>query len=75
VRGRWEAQQELWRAEEAERRRIKNTKESREELFAIIDEWDLTRRIERFFDGAAQRAAALDDEERSAVLDRLDTAG
>jgi hypothetical protein len=70
-RQKWEAQQVKWRAEEAERRRIQNTKESREELFAIIEAWGVAKQIEGFFEDAERRAAELDEDSKNAVLERL----
>lgn len=61
-RQKWKAQQVKWRAEEAERRRIQNTKESREELFAIIEAWGVAKQIEGFFEDAQRRAAELDED-------------
>lgn len=70
----FEAQMAKWRAEEAERRRIQNIKESKDELFAIIDAWDTARRLEGFFEDARRRASELDDEANHAILERLDRA-
>lgn len=67
----WEAQQEKWRHEEAERRRVQNTKESREQLFGIIEAWGVAKRIEGFFEDAERRAADLSDMDREALRDRL----
>jgi len=70
-RQKWEAQQEIRRREEAERRAAQALKESREELLQIIDRWGRANRIEQFFRDAEQRAAGLGDEERLRLLDRL----
>lgn len=67
----WEAQHERWQREEAERRRAQNIKESREQLFALIEAWGLAKRIEGFFEDAECRAAVLGQEDREALLDRL----
>lgn len=67
----WEAQHERWQREEAERRRIENIKESREQLFGLIEAWGLAKRIEGFFEDTERRAAALGEQERVALLDRL----
>jgi len=67
----WEAQQERWRREEAERRRVQNIKESREQLFGLIEAWGLAKRIEGFFEDAERRATSLGEEDREALLDRL----
>lgn len=66
-----EIQHEEWRREEAERRRVQKTKESREHLFAIIDGWGAAKRIEGFFEDAERRAASLGADERDAMRDRL----
>jgi hypothetical protein len=70
-RQKWEAQREIWRREEAERRAAQALKESREELLQVIDRWGRATRIEQFFREAEQRAAGLSDEERLRLLDRL----
>jgi len=66
-----EIQREVWRREEAERRRAQNTKESREDLFALIEDWGVAKQIEGFFEDAERRAAGLGDDEREAIRDRL----
>jgi hypothetical protein len=70
-RRQWEVQQERWRREEAERRRVQCIKESREQLFAIIETWGLAKRVEGFFEDAEMRAAGFQGEDREALLDRL----
>jgi hypothetical protein len=70
-RQRWEVQQREWRREEAERQRVQAIKESREQLFAIIDAWGVAKRIEAFFDDAERRSANLGNEDRGALVDRL----
>jgi hypothetical protein len=67
----WEAQHERWQREEAERRRVQHIKESREQLFAIIQAWGLAKQIEGFFEDAERRAADRHEEDREALLDRL----
>jgi len=67
----WETQQAKWHAEQLERRRIQNTKESRDELFAIIEAWGVAKQIEGFFEDAHRRAAELDEDTRDTILDRL----
>jgi hypothetical protein len=67
----WEAEHERWQREEAERRRVQHTKESREQLFAIIQAWGLAKQVEGFFEDAERRAAGLPEQEREALLDRL----
>lgn len=67
----WEVKQCEWARQEAERRRVQNIKDSREELFKIVESWGLTIQIEHFFEDAKRRAAALPDEERLAIEQRL----
>jgi hypothetical protein len=70
-RQQWEEQRRQWQREEAERLRIRNIKDSREELFAIIEAWDVAKRTEEFFNDAERRAEGLDTEARQILLDRL----
>lgn len=70
-RQKWEAQQEIWRQEEAERHAAQALKESRDELLQIIDRWERANRIEQFFRDSEQRAAGLSDAERLRLLERL----
>ncbi len=70
-RQQWEAQQAKWRAEEVERRRVQNIKESREQLFAIIEAWGVAQQIEAFFEDAGRRAAQLAENEKNEFLGRL----
>jgi hypothetical protein len=70
-RQRWAAQKLVRDSEEAERRRIKAEKDSREELSCIINAWAEAKRIEEFFVDAERRAADLSDDEIGIVLDRL----
>ena len=67
----WEAQREQWRREEAERRAERALKDSREDLLRIINGWAESNRIEQFFLDAERRAAALTDNERLKILERL----
>lgn len=66
-----EAQQAKWRAEEAERRRVQNIKESREHLFAIIERWGVAKQVEGFFEDAERRAAGLGESDKNDILERL----
>jgi hypothetical protein len=70
-RQRWEAECRERDRREQERRRAQAVKESREQLFAIVDAWALADRIERFFDDAERRASALNSDDRAALLDRI----
>lgn len=67
----WEAKQIIWRREEAERRRIKAEKDSREELLEIIEAWAEAKRLEEFFADAELRVADLGDEEKRRLQERL----
>lgn len=68
---RWEAMQEKWRQEQAERRWAKAIKDSREELTALIEVWAEAKRIDDFFKDAEQRLEGLNDEDRAGILERL----
>ncbi|AJY69832.1 hypothetical protein RW64_09675 [Geobacter sulfurreducens] len=70
----WEAQQIIWRREEEERRRVKAIKESREELAEIIKAWVKAKGIEEFFADIERRAANLDEEQKTIVMERLNQA-
>ncbi len=70
-RQQWEAKQVIWRREEEERRRIKAIKDSREELSEIIKAWAKAKRIEDFFADVERRAANLEENQKTAVLERL----
>lgn len=67
----WEDRQIVWRREEEERRRIKAEKDSREELFEIIEAWAEAKRLEEFFADAELRVADLGDEEKIMLQERL----
>jgi hypothetical protein len=52
----WQVQKEKWEREEAERRRARNLKESREQLAAIIEAWGAAKQCHHRFDlGQNQR--------------------
>jgi hypothetical protein len=67
----WEAQHAQWLRAEAERLAAKALKDSKEDIYRIIDRWAEVNRIEQFFSDAERRAADLEDEERIRLLDRL----
>jgi len=70
-RKRWEIE-EVWRCKiEAERRAAEARKESRDEIFQIISEWEKVNQIEQFFRVAEQQAASLGEEDRDRLLERL----
>lgn len=70
-RKRWEIQQQKWRRDEAERRLVQNTVESREDLFAIVEDWGVAKQIEGPFEDAERRASDLGDDERDVIRDRI----
>lgn len=49
-------------------------KDSKEELFRVIEKWGETTNLERFFLEAESRAASLPDGERRAALKRIQLA-
>jgi hypothetical protein len=57
--------------EEAERRRLKAIKDSRDELSDIIKAWAKAKRINEFFDDVERRAANLEIDQKATVLERL----
>lgn len=73
-RQRWAAQQEQWRREEAERRAAKALKDSKEELFKIIEMWATSKRLEAFFADAEQRLEDLPEDLRVQTMERLQRA-
>jgi GTP1/Obg family GTP-binding protein len=70
-RQKWEIERQKWRREEEERRQARALKESKEELFSIIEAWAEAKRIEEFFKDAELRAAELNDDVQHAILNRL----
>ncbi|MGB5443296.1 MAG: hypothetical protein WBN57_11875 [Gammaproteobacteria bacterium] len=58
-RQRWAAQMEQWEREEAERCAAKALRESKEELFEIIETWAASKRLEEFFADAEHRLKKL----------------
>lgn len=67
----WDIQREKDRLEAEEHRRAKNLKDSRDELFSIIENWAEAKRIDEFFKNAQLRAKDLPEAERQAVEIRL----
>ncbi|PPD51397.1 MAG: hypothetical protein CTY12_08120 [Methylotenera sp.] len=67
----WDIQREKDRLEAEERRRAKNLKDSRDELFSIIESWAEAKRIDEFFKDAQLRANDLSVEDRQTVEIRL----
>jgi hypothetical protein len=70
-RKRWEAENERWHRDQAERRHAENTKDGREQLLAIVESWALAKHVESFFDDAERRAAHLGEGERELLRERL----
>jgi hypothetical protein len=77
----WEEQKRKWaieeeerRKKEAEQRRIQARKASFEQLVSIIEDWSFARQMETFFETARENASALPEDERTAVLTRLEKA-
>jgi len=67
----WDIQCEKDRREAEEKRQAKNLKDSRDELFSIIENWAETKRIEEFFKDAQLRTADLSESDRQAVENSL----
>lgn len=70
-RKRWEAEKVKQALEDAERRRLKAIKDSRDELSDIIKVWAKAKRINEFFTDVERRAANLEEDQKTAVLERL----
>jgi len=69
-----EREHQAWLHEQEERRRVQAIKESRADLFAIIEAWNEAVRIEGFFSEVEQCAAELNEENRQEILGRLKAA-
>lgn len=67
----WDIEREKDRLEAEERRRVKNLKDSQDELFSIIESWAEAKRIDEFFKDAQFRANDLSEGDRQAVESRL----
>lgn len=67
----WDIQREKDRLEAEERRRVKNLKDSQDELFSIIENWTEVKLIDEFFKDAQLRANVLSDEDRQSIEVRL----
>jgi len=70
----WEAQQEKWRIEREEKLTAEALKQSREQLFQIIDTWAEANRIDKFFKDAEQRANDLGEDNKLKISERLQKA-
>jgi hypothetical protein len=73
-RQRWEEERERWRREEEERRKEKAIKDSREELFEVIERWAEVKRINGFFQEVESLAQNLEPEQKSEINQRLEKA-
>ena len=67
----WDIQREKERIEAEEKRRAKNLKDSKDELFSIIESWADAKRIDEFFKDAQLRANDLSEGDRQAIESRL----
>lgn len=70
----WQARQEAWRREEAERAAAEALRKSRENLLKLIAEWDEAKRIEAFFRDAAERVEEFPEPERSVIREQMERA-
>jgi hypothetical protein len=70
----WEAQQEIWRQEAAERRMREARKQSIEGLHAAIRSYVERRGIEDFFEQATEAASKLEPDRQAKVLKRIQLA-
>jgi hypothetical protein len=60
--------------EMAQRKLERATEESRKEIFEIIKDWGLGKRIEEFLEEVSKQAALLEDTERRPIIERLEKA-
>lgn len=67
----WEMEREKDRIEAEEKRRVKNLKDSQDELYSIIESWAEAKRIDEFFKDAQLRANELAEDDRQAVDAKL----
>lgn len=67
----WEAEKAKQALEDAERRRLKAIKDSRDELSEIIKAWANAKRVDEFFDDVKRRATFLEEDKKTSVLERL----
>ena len=66
-----ELEWQRWQIEEAERKRVRDIKESKADLLGIIDAWAEAKRIESFFEEVESRTLTFGQEEPSAIINRL----
>jgi len=70
----WREKWRLYEIEEAKRKRAAAIKASREELIAFMKDWAAAKEIESFLLEVEERLVSLDDQERTAGLERLQKA-
>ncbi|MNX93066.1 hypothetical protein D3C86_1252390 [compost metagenome] len=70
----WLAAEKRRRQEEDQRREAQSIKDSRDELEQVIQAWVRAFSLEQFFQGIEDRATALPEADRQAVLLRLGVA-
>jgi hypothetical protein len=70
----WIAEQEEEKRRREEERREKARKQSRESPLTVISRWGDVMRVQEFFTDAERRVAALPDERRAALVERLSRA-
>jgi molecular chaperone GrpE (heat shock protein) len=68
---RWLVEREQMRLEEIEEKKAESRKESLEDLFQVISDWDEVNRIEKFFSDVEKRVHELNEGEKHAMLERL----
>ena len=68
------ARAERLRREEAERRRLDNIKQSRQQLLGLIDDWGTAARVEAFFQDIERRATEGDAMAHEALRNRVQRA-
>lgn len=69
-RRKMEEQHAEWQRRELERQRQENIKNSRDQLFGIIEAWGAAKQIEGFFEDLERRAAEISDADAMAIRDR-----
>lgn len=67
----WEIQREKDRIEAEAKRHAKNLKDSKDEIYKIIETWAEAKRIDEFFKDALTRTKDLSNEEREVIETRL----
>lgn len=70
----WEEKKQQYRSEEQAKRRAEALDSSHTELLAIIEEWNVRKRIAAFFDEAISLAAQTSEETRGDIEQRITAA-